>query len=533
VESARAVCADTDDELAILQPLAGLIDKSLLRMRDDGGEPRLTMLEILREYGLERLQAAGAFEMLGRRHAAHFLALAESAEPELTGRRQVESMARLHREYDNLRAALEWARENDAAGTGLRLAGALQRFWSSSSYLSEGRRWIEEMLLVSVDDSEMSPEVQIKALVGAATLAIDQGMLDEAGPLCAESVALARTHGSARNLVLALNTQGLWARQTARYEEAREHYQAALDLAQREGDRAGAAAALGGLAVLASFSGEFPTAIALADRSLGLFRELGDIRSTAEALNGMALQYELLAQYDRAESLARESLDLYRSLNDAGGVAATLFTLATLALQRGEYQKAAPFLEESFTLREKRGDRHSAAMSLSALSAVALNRGDTVEARRLIIEALNTLERYDDPWAIAISRTLLGHVELDAGHMQQAQMLFAEAAATFLEMGNLLYLPWALDGMAEVAAARGEWELAGQFYGVREATHLGMTGSLVPLTQSATQRAMAATREALGEDRFAAAKARGRECPIDSMIGEALAALAHEAPAAE
>jgi len=100
------------------------------RTRGLDGEPRITLLETIREYALERLAAGGELEATRRRHAAYFLTLAERAEPELTGPQQVRWLNRLEGELDNLRAALGWSLEWDAEA-GLRLASALGGFWAA------------------------------------------------------------------------------------------------------------------------------------------------------------------------------------------------------------------------------------------------------------------------------------------------------------------------------------------------------------------------------------------------------------------
>src|SRR5262249_25074569 len=127
--------------------LAALADKSLLQQAQGlDGEPRFAMLETIREYALERLEQNGEVESLHQAHLGYFLALAEQAEPELTGPRQAEWLERLEREHDNLRAALAWALEHGSLEASARLAGALWRFWYTHGHLSEGRRWLEQIL---------------------------------------------------------------------------------------------------------------------------------------------------------------------------------------------------------------------------------------------------------------------------------------------------------------------------------------------------------------------------------------------------
>src|SRR5215467_2504516 len=129
--AAEAVCAALSDEPgAVLDGLASLIDKSLLRQSEPEGEqPRFVMLETIREYGWEALSVSGEAETTRQAHAAYSLALAEEAAPELLGPRIAEWMRRLELEHDNLRAAMGWLLERGAAAMALRMGTALAVFW--------------------------------------------------------------------------------------------------------------------------------------------------------------------------------------------------------------------------------------------------------------------------------------------------------------------------------------------------------------------------------------------------------------------
>jgi len=250
VDAAEAVCADRDGKRTVLQLLATLATKSLLQMLESTGsaqlneEPRLTMLETIREYGLEELEASGETEMVRARHVAYYVALAEAAAPALSGPDQTAWGARLDREHDNLRAALRWSLDGRDAETAQRLAGALWPFWSARGYLSEGRQWLREVLAREETGGNTVPAVRAKALVGAAMLAIDQGAFAEAAAPCAKSITLARELGDRQGLLQALNAQGTLARQQGRYAEATQCFQETLALARHLGDKAGEAAAL-------------------------------------------------------------------------------------------------------------------------------------------------------------------------------------------------------------------------------------------------------------------------------------------------
>ncbi len=157
LEAIESVCAalnDGDEAGQVVDRIASLIDKSLLQQTEpEGDEPRLLMLETIREYGLERLAVNVEMEATQQAHADYYLALAEEAEPHLKGAEQGQWFARLEQEHDNLRAALQWLLEQGKTGDSiemvLRLAGALRRFWEVRGHVSEGWTFLERALAVS------------------------------------------------------------------------------------------------------------------------------------------------------------------------------------------------------------------------------------------------------------------------------------------------------------------------------------------------------------------------------------------------
>jgi len=429
-------------------------------------------------------------------------------------------LARLEREGNNLRATLRWALENAEVATALRLAGALWYWWSVRGHLSEGRRWLHEALRATdvAATGDVTDVLAWAALVGAATLAIEQGALAEAAALCARGIALTRAHGERSGLAAALNAQGLLDRLQARYAGAAACHEEALTLARETGDRVAEAAALAGLAVAASLTGDAAQGMILAEQVLALARALGDVRGIAEALGGQVLQAMNVGANERAEMLGEEALTLFRALGDSGHIAEILWALGVAVQQRGDYARAATYLEESLALRRERGDEHSAATSQATLGVVALNAGDLPRARALLDEALATSGRLDDRWGRAMMLTMLGHVELAEGAVDRAQALLEEGGNLFQAIGNPLYLPWRLDGLAGVATARGQAERAAQLCGAGEALRTRLGSAVPPLHPVGYERALATARAALGDDVFAAAVATGRALSVETVF---------------
>jgi predicted ATPase len=517
LDAAGAVCADENREPALL---ASLVDRSFLRPHEHqfGGraEPRVTILETLREFGLERLEAHDEADELRRRHAEYFLDLAEAAEADLGGPDAPAWSARLEQDHDNLRAALTWSVERGDAIAALRLTGALWRFWSERGYLSEGRHWLQATLALPHDVPGDSAPARIKALVGATHLATEQGLLNEAGPLGAQAVALARDLGERRLLIAALNTQGVLAWQRGAYEEAARRHEEALSLARMSDERAGVAAALAGLASAAIRTGRPDRVGALLRQSLTEYRALGDIRGIAETLKNLCFQAMYAGALDEAERLGDEALGHLRTLGDTGGTAEVLWVLGLAAQSQRCDDRALALHEESLAIRRNRGDERSAAKSLAALGALALSRGELVRARTLLADSQSPLRAQDDHHGLALTLTLLGHVALAEGNVAAAQTCLTESAGLFEATGNPLFVPWCLEGFAGLAVAEGYWEQAARLCGARDALRARLGSRLPAADPAGYARTLARSREALesGRARSLAAASSSEELAV-------------------
>ncbi|MFL5702589.1 MAG: protein kinase domain-containing protein [Ktedonobacteraceae bacterium] len=188
-----------DRTMLVLDGVSSLIDKSLLRQIEQGDEPRIVMLETIREYALEMLDANGEERLSRHAHAVYYMTLAEESERELVGPHQAAWLERLEQEHDNLRAALDWALQQDEDTTetqrrmeiALRLAGALRRFWQMHGHLNEGQTFTEKALSAS-EGILVSAQARAKALIAAGTLASIQNDYDRTEAYCRESLLLFR-----------------------------------------------------------------------------------------------------------------------------------------------------------------------------------------------------------------------------------------------------------------------------------------------------------------------------------------------------
>jgi predicted ATPase/class 3 adenylate cyclase len=404
LEAAEAVCAGESD---LLDGLASLVDKSLLLQAEQQGEPRFRMLETIREYALEVLLTSGEATEIQRRHAAHFLALAEAAEPELHKTQQATWLNRLEWEHDNLRAAVRWSLESNDAEPALRLAGALGRFWEVRGFLSEGQRWLDRALDLAVAaQPPVSARVKGAALGAAGTLAYVRSEYERAVALLQDSL-------------------GLW---------------------RELGNRAGVATSLHNLSRVRFYQGDHERAVRLCEESLALHRELGDKRGVALSLNTLGVIARNRGNPTAARALLEESLGLFRVLGDPWGIGQLLNNLARVARDLGDWVWTAELCAESLALFREVGDRQGLAWVLSNLAIVAHSREAWASAARLfgVVDALRAAlgssslsmspaERSTYEAAVAVTRSKLGEERFSAawaaGRVLPLEQATAEALA--------------------------------------------------------------------------------------------------------
>ena len=368
--------------LDTLEGLASLLDKSLLRTVDQpDDEPRYAMLDTIREYGLEQLEAGGDLDDARRRHATYFLTLAEDAEARLAGPDQARWLDRLDLEHDNLRAALQWYAEHDA-GSGLRLAAALWRFWYVRAYFAEGRSWLARLL--TRPEAGARTITRALALNGAGNLAYNQGDYATAEACHQESLEIRGELGDRQGIAGSLNNLGLIARDRGDFARAIALFEEAVGINRTLGNRTWEAINLGNLGIALHEADDLARARALLDESLGIFRSLDDQWGLGMTLSSLAAVAGDGGDVTTARTLYAESLECRRRVGDRRGIAATLFGLGRLSFFAGDPAAAGADLRASLALASEIGDRPGTARALEALAALAATVGQVERAAGLL-----------------------------------------------------------------------------------------------------------------------------------------------------
>jgi non-specific serine/threonine protein kinase len=354
LEAAESVCAgDYLEPDEVLGLLSRLVDKSLVVVREEGGETRYRLLETVRQYGGEKLDGSGEEAEAGRRHADFFGGFAEEAERELGGPDQARWLTRLEAEHDNLKAALSWSLgERGDPGSGMRLAGALTDFWFARGYLSEGRRWLESAV----------------SLAGCAT-------------------TLARAK--------ALNGAGWLAAYQDEYEAAKAHIEEGLALYRELGDKEGIASSLAILGSVAAMGQREDIPVAdLVDEAILLKPELKDRRTLAQLLILEGRVALARGDLERSVELWEETLALYREARDALGIVMCLTNIALLALAQGNYERSATLLRAGLCLARELDHKTFVQYCIIGLASVAAGQNHPVRAARLWGAAEGMSETY-------------------------------------------------------------------------------------------------------------------------------------------
>jgi predicted ATPase len=385
--AAEAVCGEpVVPEIDVLDGLNVLVESSLVRRQElPDGSGRFRTLQTIREFGMEQLAESGDEQEVRRRHAEHFLTLAEQAEAAYRGPDQRHWLDRIETEHDNLVTTLGWSIEYDAR-LGLRLAAVLWWFWYCRGYLNEGGRWLAGAIVADRSEPGIT---RAKALSGAGVLATSQGNYDTARAVLDEGLALYRSLGHER----------------------------------------GAAETLLYLGTVLNESGEYGTARARWEESLGIFRRLDDRWGIAVALNNLGILEGTENRLESARSLFEESLALRRAIGDEYGIGETLGNLGLVTRYQHDLASAVRYLDESLELGRRLGDKMSLTIGLNNLGWVSLEQGQVIRATELFRESLD-LAQHIAQWPVGVECLAgLASIAVARGQLRRAVRLFGASEA--------------------------------------------------------------------------------------------------------
>lgn len=484
--AAQVICQATGESApAVENVLSSLIDKSLVQLRiqddEDDGEVRFSLLETIREYAMHCLEENEEQESIQSAHATYYLTLAEEILPELDGPRQMERLARLEREYDNLRAALKWTLEQaeldqSKSELALRLCYALRIFWVVRCYWSEGLSFLEQSLAVSQGTSSLA---RAGALWAAAGLTTQLDDYDRAEAFGRESLALYRKFGDIQGIARALYTLGATVANRSDYPAARIFTEEALALARKGSDRVRLARILVNLGEIVNVQGE----------------------------------------YDTAQGLFEESLNIQRELENKEGMAWSLFKSAWgLIVSQGNPEKARTLLEESLAIAREMNDKDKIADCLIYSGHVALGQGNPALARTFLEESLELAREIGDLWAISESLCVLAKVAFVESDDTVARELCDESLRNAMKVNNKELVASGLERLACIVTAQGEAAWAARLWGTAERLRETTGACITPLEGSSYEPMIVKARTELGKQSFAACWTQGRTMSPEQVL---------------
>jgi non-specific serine/threonine protein kinase len=480
LEAAENVCVGQGiGREQILDLLTQLVEKSLALVHDHHGQTRYRMLEPIRQYAEDRLAQSDAAPTVQGEHVQYFLRLGQQIEPRLLGSEQRHGLDELETEHANLLAALAWAAEHEPEAA-LKLSNALGWFWEKRGYLAEGREWFKRTI---AESPATLAQLRGEAYVRAGRLACWQGDYEQAIALTEKGMRLCEQSGNQRWLGMAFNN-------------------------------------LGGVA---AYRGELDRAVPLLDQSLSIGKDSGDTDLVWRSLGDLGVVAFFQGDYERARDLVEQCvLTMRRCGDEDGGMMVRILGDVEFAL--GNIEKATSYYEETLAIGEKLAHKRAMAGALEGLGKVAFDRCDYARARSFYEEGLQVANELGQKSEYAITLGInLAELAAEERKFDEARRLCMASLQNSQEVGDkesitaelsiCAWLCFASGGQAEAAA-----QLLGTVEGIRE--NLGIV--LPPRQRARHERRVAAIRDALDQEVFTAAWARGKAMSIDEAIAYTL-----------
>ncbi len=418
LEAIEALCATLEGfTTPVLDVVTALLNQSLLiQSGESDGEPRFSLFETLREYGLDCLDAEGELEQARQAHAAYYQALVQEAGPSLFGFPPISWLNCIERDYGNVRVALEYLLAHTQAEAALRLAGILGNFWFFRGYLSEGRQFLAQALAIAT-----------RALVPKASKV--------------------RAH--------ALHMAGWLALWQLDFSQAAQHLAEGFRAFLALHDPAGQAAVLNLLSTVEDARGNTMVAEEMSQEALEICQELGEQRGLADVLLMRGMQALFQGAFALTQRFCSESLAIFEQLGDSWGVATNLHYLGWAAYCQGDVPGARRQTEASVARFRTFGIPSLTVEAITMLGYEVAAQGDDTMAASLFEDAMVLGRAVGNP--ITIARVLCGQGHL-AFHQEQAnkaQTLFEKSILCLKGMDKFARTRWVLasclEGIAEIA----------------------------------------------------------------------------------
>ncbi len=514
-EAIRSVAAPDAPAIEVLNRLAGLANKSLLLVEQNGAQTRYRLLALAREFGGEQLQA-GEADAVRQAHARFYLALAMTANEHIRSGQATARLAQLETEQANLEAALQNTLA-DAPDIALRLAGALARYWEVRGHVVAGRQWLEDVLAATPDVPSLA---RAQALDGAGALAHNQSDYQHARLLHEQARDMRRALGDSHGLAVSLYNLAMLAKDSGDYAESERLFDDSLALFQMTEDRSGRAYALLNYGILKHVQGEYRASTTLFDESLAEMRRLEDAPGLAAALSNRGLAARNQGHYIEAETFHTEALAIRRALGDTLGIALSLTNLGFLAYDQDNLSTAAEFLHHALEHFRNVDSQWGIGLALIGLGQMAAQQGDRVQAVQFVGEGLTIYKDVGYQWGISMALYAQAMVRLSMGNTTGALDAAQKSLALRQELQDRHGIAECLEMIAVVAAADGYQNAVARLDGAAAALRQAINAPRSPLENKRLALALASAQEAAID--YAALRDAGARMPLEEILAYAL-----------
>jgi DNA-binding CsgD family transcriptional regulator len=560
LEAALDVCPAASVEL-----VAALADRSLIRLDDkaDQAEPRYRMLETVREFAAERLAEAEEVELLRTRHRDHYLALAETTKPLLLSLDEDRWRARLRLERDNFRAALAWSREQGEAQALARLVAALIWFWMVPGRMTEFGIWVDAAM---ERVGELSPSAAAQILNFECILAVvSRRQVEKVPALAAEALTLARAGGDQGEEALALSMLGLVAGLGGGADAMRPYIEKALPLARSAGFAQGLVLSLVTFMMLRIFQSNPDEGRHLVEEAVAVAETGADRHNRLFASSFAGVTALIDGRLADAAKIFETVVAVGRPTNDSNFMG-SLLGLAWVAMFRGDFQSAQAHIAEALPAAQRRGtdslsitsveplarfirawialaggDAAQATQTLAVVVAVTrssiaarfaclplvvmaqaqLALGEVGEAAALLDEATSLARAGAMTWVLGRAARVRAELRVRQGDLKEAESLAHEALALARDAGDQLGLVDAFELLARLAGHQDSYTEVTRLWAAAESLRSRLGYTRFPVEQGPREAAVAAAKDALGTDAFAAAWSEGAKLSKEEAIAYA------------
>ena len=381
---------------ASLEALTSLLDKSLLKRL--GGE-RYELHELVRQYAAAQLQSEPPEQAQAQdRHSGYYAAQLERWEGEIRSPRQLDILAEMGAEMDNVRLAWSWMVARRQWTNIQKSLGSLWHFHEIGGRLQEGAALFGQAAaaLQTADEAGTEREAGHSVVLGQvlakqAYFCAHLGRYEQAGALLQQSLALLRSGTDGTALADTLAYLGYMQYRLGEFQKATQHTHESLALNRALANQVGIVSCLVILSFICLAQGMYEQAYELSSESLAICRDiLGDPHGTADSLITLSAAASHLGNYDQAKRWAQESLQISRTVNDRCGIALALRQLGLISLDLGETVRAEALIRQSVSQARTIGDRTLMARALVDLGVVARAAGAHSESKAYFLEALRT-----------------------------------------------------------------------------------------------------------------------------------------------